>query len=91
MLYIITYDIPDDRCRTKVAKILEGYGKRVQYSVFECDISDKLLKELKSKLRKKVDMEKDSIRFYSISYHTRGQIDVWNGPPVVEPAESVIV
>ncbi|UFP94664.1 CRISPR-associated endonuclease Cas2 [Gloeobacter morelensis] len=27
MLYVVVYDIPDNRRRTKVAKILEGYGR----------------------------------------------------------------
>jgi CRISPR-associated protein Cas2 len=91
MLYIVVYDIPNDNRRTKVAKILEGYGNRVQLSVFECDITDSLLKELKKKLKKKVHENEDSVRFYAISHHTRGQIDVWNGPPVSEPPNSVII
>ncbi|WP_418886936.1 CRISPR-associated endonuclease Cas2 [Gloeobacter morelensis] len=69
----------------------EPYGNRVQLSVFECDISDKLLTELKTKLRKKVRLEEDSVRFYVISHHTRGQVEVWNGPPVVQPAGSVVI
>ena len=32
--YVIAYDIPNDRRRQKIADLLEGYGKRVQYSVF---------------------------------------------------------
>ena len=35
MFYLVTYDITDDQRRTKVAKILEDFGDRVQYSVFE--------------------------------------------------------
>ena len=34
--YVIAYDIPDDKRRTKVHKILLGYGKWTQYSLFEC-------------------------------------------------------
>ncbi|MFW6359187.1 MAG: CRISPR-associated endonuclease Cas2, partial [Chroococcales cyanobacterium] len=36
LLYLVTYDIPCDKRRKKVADLLEGYGQRVQYSVFEC-------------------------------------------------------
>ena len=36
MLVLVVYDIPDDKRRTKLATFLEGYGRRVQYSVFEC-------------------------------------------------------
>lgn len=91
MLYVIVYDIPLDKRRNKVAKILEGYGQRVQLSVFECEITDKKLGELKSKLRKKVHEKEDSVRFYAISHHTRSQTDVWNGPPIAEPPDSIII
>ena len=33
-MYVITYDISADKLRNKVAKLLEGYGRRVQYSCF---------------------------------------------------------
>ena len=38
MRIVVSYDVSDDRRRRKVAKIMEGYGYRVQYSVFECDL-----------------------------------------------------
>lgn len=91
MLYVVAYDIPCNRRRNKVAKILEGYGQRVQLSVFECEISEKLLAELKGKLQKKVHKTEDTVRFYAVSSHTRNQIEVWNGVPVVGPADSVVI
>ena len=36
---LVCYDIPDDRRRSAVAKILGSYGDRVQYSVFLCVVS----------------------------------------------------
>ncbi|MFH1760853.1 MAG: CRISPR-associated endonuclease Cas2, partial [bacterium] len=33
--YVISYDIPVTRRRTKVAKLLDGFARRVQKSVFE--------------------------------------------------------
>ncbi|PJF46320.1 MAG: CRISPR-associated endonuclease Cas2, partial [Candidatus Thermofonsia Clade 3 bacterium] len=35
-LYIVTYDIADDRRWRKVFKLMYGYGDRLQYSVFRC-------------------------------------------------------
>ncbi len=34
MFYVVAYDISDDRRRTKVAKILEDFGDRAQYTDF---------------------------------------------------------
>ena len=39
MNYLITYDIEDDKRRKKISDLLEGYGVRVNYSVFEFYLS----------------------------------------------------
>jgi CRISPR-associated protein Cas2 len=91
MLYVIAYDIPCNRRRRKVAELLEGYGQRVQYSVFECVLSDKKLKELKQRLRKRINLHEDSLRFYAIPNYSFGQIDIWNGLPFLEPQTSIIL
>jgi CRISPR-associated protein Cas2 len=64
-LYLVSYDIVDDRRRNKLAKILQGYGNRVQYSVFECRLSKSQAKELELKARPYVKIDKgDSLRLY---------------------------
>lgn len=90
-LYVVAYDVVCDRRRRKVAELLEGYGQRVQYSVFECLLGEAKLGELKRRLRKRVRLDEDSVRFYAIPQYSVGQIDVWNGVPVVEPPGSVII
>jgi len=37
--HIVAYDIAEDSRRTRVFKILDGYGDHLQYSVFRCDLS----------------------------------------------------
>lgn len=49
-MYLISYDIADNRIRGKIAKELSGYGQRVQYSVFECRIIEQQYKNLYQKL-----------------------------------------
>ncbi|MCZ6158075.1 CRISPR-associated endonuclease Cas2 [Campylobacter ureolyticus] len=66
MKYLITYDIISNRRRKKIADILEGVGKRVNLSVFECELNDTKLKHLKTKLLKQADPKTDSIRIYRI-------------------------
>lgn len=51
MFVIISYDIENDKLRAKIAKILEGHGERVQYSVFECHLSEKQLQALEKRIR----------------------------------------
>lgn len=67
MLYLITYDISNDKRRNEIADILKGYGSRVQYSVFECKMNKEKIKEIISELKTKINIkEKDSIRIYQI-------------------------
>lgn len=92
LLYVVTYDIPDDKRRKKVADLLVGYGQRVQYSVFECVLDGKQYEEMQRRLKKRVKLAEDNVRFYGISQHTLAQAEVWGvGLPVASVASSVIV
>jgi CRISPR-associated protein Cas2 len=41
MLILVSYDVPDDRRRTRLAHALKDFGERVQYSVFECRLDER--------------------------------------------------
>ena len=57
--YLICYDIRDDKRLTRVAKTMRGFGDRVQYSVFECQIEDIDLVRCRAALGQIIDHEKD--------------------------------
>jgi CRISPR-associated protein Cas2 len=65
-LYVIVYDIPGDKRRTKVHRLLCGYGAWTQYSLFECWLTPRQLIELRHKLSKLVDDDEDNIRLYQL-------------------------
>ena len=91
-LYVIAYDIPEDKRRKKVADLLEGYGQRVQYSVFECQLNTQQYQDLQRRLRKIIKLEEDNIRFYPLSRHTLSQVETWGvGIAVIKPPSSVII
>ncbi len=64
--YVIAYDIPSDRRRTKVHKTLCGFGQWTQYSLFEAFLTDKQMVALQGKLDKLLDPAHDSVRFYPL-------------------------
>jgi len=64
MYIVISYDVPDDKRRTKIHKILKSYGQWMQYSVFECNLTATQYAKLRSRLSKVIKAEQDSIRFY---------------------------
>lgn len=91
LLYVVTYDVSCDKRRKKVSDLLEGYGRRVQYSVFECVLSAAKFKELQKRLKARYKVGEDSVRFYPLSSHTLGQVLVWGDPPLTGMPGSVIV
>ena len=64
MLVVVVYDIPNDKRRTKLANFLEGYGRRIQYSVFECFLDLNEMQQLCQAIEKRVNAEEDNVRFY---------------------------
>jgi CRISPR-associated protein Cas2 len=91
LFYVVTYDIPCDQRRKKVSDLLEGYGRRVQYSVFECVLTTGKYDELRGRLKQRIKPQEDNVRFYPLSRHTLAQVEVWGGEPVTQMPGSVIV
>lgn len=91
MFYIISYDIPDDKRRQKIAKILLNFGDRVQYSVFEAILSDELLKEMVLYLKKIVYDEEDSIRIYQVCKECKKAIKILGTGEVLEDKDVYIL
>ena len=57
MNVLITYDISEDKRRTKIFNILKSYGQWVQLSVFECpNLTDTQYAKLRSRLSKLIDL-----------------------------------
>ncbi len=50
VLVIVTYDISDNKKRNNIVKILETFGERIQYSVFECILNKRKIITLKKSL-----------------------------------------
>ena len=69
-MVIVSYDISNDKLRTKFAKYLSRFGHRLQYSVFEIDnserIVDNIVNDLKNKYEKSFSQE-DSVIIFKLS------------------------
>lgn len=90
--YLICYDIEDDGRRRRVARCLEGYGERVQESVFEVCFARRRnrMPDLLDELRGLVS-DKENIRFYRLTED--GMNDSWtlDGMPIGKPPAVIIV
>ena len=92
MLYLITYDIADDRRREDVATLLSGYGPRVQLSVFECELrSRREAAGLRAKLRALIDAIEDQVRIYPLDERTARGVVVLGARVIEERQDFWIV
>lgn len=84
-LYVVAYDIPDDKRRTKVHRLLCGYGTWTQYSLFECWLTRRHLLELRVKLARHLDEGRDSVRFYPLCRMCHGRVETVGSAKPAEP------
>ncbi|GAB4180067.1 MAG: CRISPR-associated endonuclease Cas2 [Roseiflexaceae bacterium] len=92
MFYIICYDITEPKRLQRIAKILEGHGQRVQYSVFECDLTDRQYRELRRRLGRVVQVsEGDSLRFYQLCAPCSQSVEVVGQGPPPEKSDNVYI
>ncbi|RMF77515.1 MAG: CRISPR-associated endonuclease Cas2 [Chloroflexi bacterium] len=84
-LTIITYDISNNKRRTKLHKLLKGYGQWTQYSVFECFLTDKDWVRLNHELHELCDASEDSVRIYRLCGNCRENVETIGGAKPQEP------
>lgn len=66
MRFVIAYDVSDDRRRHQVSQFLLGWGRRVQKSVFECDISRGQLIQVVTHLKGLLRVPPDRCHIYRL-------------------------
>ena len=62
--FVIVYDIADTKRRNQMAQELEGVGRRVNLSVFECEFKPEILEALLEKTARIINRRRDSVIFY---------------------------
>lgn len=80
MLVLITYDVKTETAEgkarlRKVAKQCVNYGRRVQNSVFECELDAAKCREVKGILEEIINPAEDSLRFYYLGNNYKGKVD----------------
>jgi CRISPR-associated protein Cas2 len=66
MLTLVAYDITEPKRLSRVAKICENYGVRVQYSIFECHLEETEFDEFWLKLLEEINDNEDRLVAYKI-------------------------
>lgn len=69
-MIVLSYDISDDKLRTKFSKFLSRYGHRLQYSVFEIDNSNRILNNIIADIKNTYEKrfsQSDSVIIFKLS------------------------
>ena len=69
-MIVISYDISNDKLRTRFSKYLSRFGHRIQYSVFEIDNSESFLSTIEIDIKNNVEKyfsQEDSIYIFRLS------------------------
>lgn len=64
--YLVSYDIANAKRLRRVAKCLESYGTRLQFSVFECPLDDTRFAQAKAALAEIINTDHDQVLFVSL-------------------------
>lgn len=80
MMVIVSYDVSTTtaagrRRLARVAKTCSGFGVRVQFSVFECEVDPAQWEELRSNLVDLIEPVEDSVRFYYLGSNWEHRIE----------------
>ncbi len=89
-LYVIAYDIANNKRRTKVHKALSGFGEWTQFSLFECHLSPKELLQLRQRLDQLLDENEDNVRIYPLCATCTSRVDTI-GSAKPEEKETIII
>lgn len=87
MFVVVSYDIPDDKRRTKIMKHLKNFGAHVQESVFECDLKPAAFEDMRSRLGKMISPKTDNVRFYFLDEDAIKKIQAIGRVPVARAQE----
>ena len=91
MLIVVSYDVPDDRRRTKLAHNLKDFGERVQYSVFEFLLDEAQVAKLRQRIEGLVDLTEDSVRIYRFCADCGAKLEIVGLGVVTEHQKVYIV
>lgn len=64
--YLVCYDISDDKRLRKVFQTMRGYGDHLQFSIFECQLTQMDLVKLRGELAAIIHHNDDQVLFVNL-------------------------
>lgn len=91
MNMIVAYDIADERRLARVAKIVKDYGVRVQKSIFEVSVDQKMFAEMKARVEDVIVPEKDGVKYFPLCEKCAGTVEIIGQGTFTDPDEEYYI
>jgi CRISPR-associated endoribonuclease Cas2 len=91
MNIIVAYDIADPKRLTRVAKIVSDYGVRVQKSIFEVTVTDRIFAEMKRRVEGVIVPEKDGVKYFPLCEKCAGTVEIIGQGVYTDPDEEFYI
>jgi len=88
MYVVVCYDVVSDRRRARLLKNLKGFLPHVQKSVFEGELTDRRLEELRRSVFREIDPEEDTVRIYHLCQRCVPAVEVLGTGVFVETGDA---
>ena len=88
---IAAYDIADPRRLNRVAKVLKDYGTRVQKSIFEVTVDNRVFTEMKDRIEEEFDASEDGVKYFPVCEKCAGTLEVIGQGVFIDPDEEYAV
>lgn len=93
-VYLVCYDVADDKRLRKTYKKMRGFGDPLQYSVFRCELSPTEKQQLKEALWDILNWNQDRVMLLDLGpAGARGDqcVEFWGEPRVTPPDRAAVI
>jgi CRISPR-associated protein Cas2 len=90
-MFVVAYDISDDRRRTRLFKTLKRFGTAVQESIFECHLTADQFAKMRQTVESVIDPQLDQVRYYNLCQQCSERIQATSASRITSDPDAVIV
>lgn len=90
-MYVIAYDISDNRRRNRLFKTLKRYGTSVQESVFECHLTPEQFVNLRRDVELVIKPNLDQVRYYDLCRACSERIQATSASRITSDPVAVVI
>lgn len=90
-MFVVAYDISDDRRRLRLFKTLKRYGMAVQESIFECHLTTDQFIRMRIDVEKVIDPQVDQVRYYDLCVKCSARIQATAASRITSDPHAIII